>query len=263
MTGPQPTGSKPADAWSGVISYDQLRAPVVRHVAQLMAAAAMTAPKSGGQLLVAGSPVFMETVVVDDRAILHQLAGWMRARGAERREPIWFRDADATEAIDGVLFVGLVNPYPPNYDCGACGYATCAEFLHATKQLRADSDELEFTGPTCNLRDIDLGIAVGSAARTAAVHCVDCRCQTRIAVAARKLGVITAELAVGLSLSLTHKAVAFDRRMPEIDFDTLEPTAGTGLQPIGIPGAVRGQGARNKQRARQPVARPRRKPKQT
>src|SRR6266853_1991013 len=61
------------------------------------------------------------------------------------------------------LFVGLLPAwYPPNYDCGACGYATCAVFLHHTKTLRSQSDDLEFTGPVCNLRDVDLGIAVGS-----------------------------------------------------------------------------------------------------
>ena len=89
--------------------------------------------------------------------------------------------------------------------------------MHATKKLRDESDELEFVGPQCNLRDIDLGIAVGSAAKTAAIHSIDSRCQTRIAVAARKLGLIKADIAVALSLSLTHKAVGFDRRMPEID----------------------------------------------
>src|SRR5438067_1952277 len=82
------------------------------------------------------------------------LAAWMRARGKERRETIWFRDADVAEAIDAVLFVGLADWYPPNYDCGACGHATCAEFLHTTAQLRADAAELEFAGPHCNLRDI-------------------------------------------------------------------------------------------------------------
>ncbi len=80
------------------------------------------------------------------------------------------RDAEVVEAIDAVLFVGMADWYPPNYDCDACGYATCAEFLHATKALRDESAELEFAGPTCNLRDIDLGIAVGSAAKTAAIH---------------------------------------------------------------------------------------------
>jgi hypothetical protein len=37
---------------------------------------------------------------------------------------------------------------------------------------------------------LPLCIAVGSAAKTAAIHSIDCRCQTRVAVAARKLGVI-------------------------------------------------------------------------
>ena len=164
-----------------------------------------------------------------------QLAGWLRARGKERREAIWFRDADVAEAVDAVLFVGLADWYPPNYDCGACGYATCAEFLHATKPLRDDSHDLEFVGPTCNLRDIDLGIAVGSAAKTAAIHSIDCRCQTRVAVAARKLGIIRADIAVALSLSLTHKAVGFDRKIGEVDFDALDLPS-TGTLPFGVEG---------------------------
>jgi len=32
----------------------------------------------------------------------------MRARGKERRERIWFRDAEAAEAVDAILFVGLL-----------------------------------------------------------------------------------------------------------------------------------------------------------
>jgi uncharacterized ferredoxin-like protein len=234
------------------LDYDGIRADAVRQVAKLMAAAAITAPKSGGQLFLQGKHLFIETVIVDDNATLHQLARWLRARGKERREAIWFRDADVAEAIDAVLFVGLADWYPPNYDCGACGYATCAEFLHATKALRDDSHDLEFAGPTCNLRDIDLGIAVGSAAKTAAIHSIDCRCQTRIAVAARKLGVIHADIAVALSLSLTHKAVGFDRKIGEVDFDALDLPA-TGTLPIGIEGATRADGAGNRQQPRTPI----------
>ncbi len=247
-------GAAPSANGAEPIEFADLREPVVRQVGQLMAAAAMTAPKSGGQLLAAGAPTFLETTLVHDRATLTALADWMRARGAERREAIWFRDADAAQALDGVLFVGLLNPYPPGYDCGACGYATCAEFLHATKQLRAGSADLEFTGPTCTLRGVDLGVAVGSAARTGALHCVDSRCQTRIAVAARKLHLIRADLAVALSLSLTHKAITFDRRMPDIDYDLLDLPA-TGTLPLGVPGAPRADGARNKQQPRTATAR--------
>lgn len=235
------------------LNYDTLRADTVRHVAQLMAAAAITAPKSGGQLFNAGKHLFIETVIVDDRETLHSLAEWMRGRGAERRENIWFRDAEAADLIDAVLFVGLKDWYPPNYDCGACGYATCAEFLHATKPLRDNSADLEFAGPQCNLRDIDLGIAVGSAAKTASINNIDCRCQTRIAVAARHNGIIEADIAIALSLSMTHKAIGFDRKMPAIDdFDAVDHEP-TGLQPIGAEGAPRADGARNRQIPRDPI----------
>lgn len=108
------------------------------------------------------------------------------------------------------------------------------------------------TGPTCNLRDVDLGIAVGSAAKTAALHSIDCRCQTRVAVAARKLGVIEAELAVALSLSMTHKSIGFDRPMPAVDFDALDLPS-TETLPVAVPGASRYGGARNRQQSRRPI----------
>lgn len=232
------------------ITYDDLRVETVVQVAKLMAASAITAPRSGGQLMLKGKPNFFETIIIDDREILSELSKWMRRRGKERRENIWFRDADVADAIDAVLFIGLKDWYPPNYDCGACGFATCAEFLHATKKIRDDSDELEFKGPTCNLRNIDLGVAVGSAAKTAAIHSIDCRCQTRIAVAARKLGVIESDIAIALTLSLTQKAVGFDRKMPEIDFDGLD-LASTNTLPVGFAGArLDGDGARNRQKPR-------------
>lgn len=218
-------------------SIDDVRANVVRTVGQLCAAAAVTAPKSGGQLFLKGKPLFIETVFIDDRATLDRLAEWMRARGVERRQEIWFRDAALAERLDAVLFIGLKDWYPPIYDCGACGYATCAEFMEATRRQRSDSEAFEFVGPHCNLRDIDLGIAVGSAAKLASLHNVDTRCQTRIAVAARKLGLIQSDVAVALSMSVTHKNPGFDSRMPSVDFaatDTHAP-APTGTLPVKTP----------------------------
>ena len=239
------------------LTYDDVRQETVRQVARLMVAAAVTAPKSGGQLFLRGAHLFIETVIVDDEQTLRSLATWMRARGRERQEAIWFRDAELAETLDCVVFIGLKDWYPPVYDCGACGYATCAEFMDATKQLRDDSEPFEFKGPQCNLRDIDLGIAVGSAAKTASVNNVDCRCQTRIAVAARKTGLIDADVAVALSLSLTHKSLGFDRAMPAVDFEAPElrdlPLTHT-LPTATDTGARAGGGHRQ-----QPVTRPRRK----
>jgi uncharacterized ferredoxin-like protein len=218
-------------------SIDEAKGEVVRSVARLCAAAAVTAPKSGGQLFLRGKPLFIETVFVDEREALRRLADWMRQRGRERRQGIWLRDAALAERLDGVLFIGLKDWYPPIYDCGACGFATCAEFTEATRQRRAESDVFEFKGPQCNLRDIDLGIAVGAAAKAASLYSVDTRCQTRIAVAARKLGLIQAEVAVALSMTVTHKNPGFDARMPAADFDAPEamPAAPTGTMPVKTP----------------------------
>jgi uncharacterized ferredoxin-like protein len=197
----------------------------LRQVAQLCAVAAMTAPKSGGQLFVKGAKPFIETVIVEERDMLKRLADWLRARGTKLQDPIWFRDADTAEKLDLVLFIGLAKWYPPLYDCGACGYATCAEFLRAAPAHRTEAaDDWEFPGPICQLRCIDLGIAVGSAAKTASLNNIDARCQTRIAAAARHLGVIQADLAVALSMSVSHKNIFFDKKMPDVNFD-LQPSA--------------------------------------
>src|ERR1043165_3036964 len=192
----------------------------VRTVAKLCAAAAMTAPKSGGQLFLKGAHPFIETVIVEDKATLKRLAHWLRERGQKLREPIWFRDADSAEKTDMVLFIGLAQWYPPQYDCGACGYPTCAEFSKAAPTYREPgTEDWEFPGPICQIRCIDLGIAVGSAAKIASMNNIDTRCQTRIAAAARHLGVIQADLAVALSMSVSHKNVFFDKKMPEVNFD--------------------------------------------
>lgn len=191
----------------------------LRHVAQLCAVAAMTAPKSGGQLFLKGSKPFIETVIVEERDTLKRLADWLRVRGTKLKDPIWFRDADTAEKLDLVLFIGLAKWYPPLYDCGACGYATCAEFLRAAPAYRSEgSADWEFPGPICQLRCIDLGIAVGSAAKIASLNNVDARCQTRIAAAARHLHVIEADLAVALSMSVSHKNIFFDKKMPDVNF---------------------------------------------
>ena len=141
--------------------------------------------------------------------------------GTKLKSPIFFRDADAAEKVDLILFIGLKKWYPPMYDCGACGYGTCNEFLRdAPTHHKEGSEDWEFLGPICQLRCVDLGIAVGSAAKLASMNSVDTRCQTRVAAAARHLGIIESDLAVALSMSVSHKNIFFDKKIPQIDFET-------------------------------------------
>jgi hypothetical protein len=51
---------------------------------------------------------------------------------------------------------------------------------------------------------------------------------------------------------MTHKAIGFDRRMPDVDFDALD-MSGTNTLPVGVEGAARAGGARNRQQARRPI----------
>ena len=220
---------------------------VVGNVARFCAVAAVTAPKSGGQLFLKGSKPFIETVIVDDKETLRRLAQWLRERGTKLKNPIFFRDADTTEKVDLILFIGLRKWYPPMYDCGACGYGTCNEFLRAAPAHHGgESEDWEFLGPICQVRCVDLGIAVGSAAKLASIYNVDTRCQTRVAGAARHLGIIESDFAVALGMSVTHKNIFFDRKVPEVDFSN--PSLG---QSSGSPGrgargssSVRGRPAR-------------------
>lgn len=196
----------------------------IRQVARLCAVAAVTAPKSGGALFLKGSKPFIETVIVEEKETLSRLAEWMRARGNQHKAPLWFRDADTAEKLDIVLFIGLNKWYPPVYDCGACGYATCAEFLGAAPAHKKTegSEDWEFAGPICQMRAVDLGIAVGSAAKTASMNNIDARCQTRIASAARHLKIIESDFAVALSMSVTHKNIFFDKPAVPVNFDEEE-----------------------------------------
>jgi hypothetical protein len=144
-----------------------------------MAAAAITAPKSGGQLFLAGRPAFLATVIIDDPAARAELANWLRGRGKERRETIWFARRRGRRSRRSL------SVHRPGTELVPTQLRLRRLRLRHLRRVSAglerppqQSDELEFTGSTCNLRDIDLGIAVGSAARTAAMHFIDCRCQT-------------------------------------------------------------------------------------
>src|SRR3989442_13956884 len=103
------------------VGHEEIRAETVMQAARTMAGAAMTAPKSGGMLFLKGSPVFLETVIVDDRQTRKRLADWMRARGKERRETKWVRAAEGAQAGGACPFGGAAHRSLPTSDSWAAG----------------------------------------------------------------------------------------------------------------------------------------------
>ncbi|MEM4659794.1 MAG: ferredoxin domain-containing protein, partial [Sulfolobales archaeon] len=61
---------------------------------------------------------------------------------------------------------------------------------------------------------VNLGIAVGSAVKTASILNVDNRVMFTIGVAAKKLNLIDADVVLGIPLSATSKNIYFDRVWP-------------------------------------------------
>jgi uncharacterized ferredoxin-like protein len=64
------------------------------------------------------------------------------------------------------------------------------------------------------MRMMDIGVALASAAKTASLMNVDNRVQQRVAAAARALGYIKAEVAMGIPVSVSGKSIYYDRSTP-------------------------------------------------
>ncbi|MGW8303296.1 MAG: ferredoxin domain-containing protein [Desulfobacterales bacterium] len=169
----------------------------IEMVAQLMAISATTAPKSKGEN-------FVKTRVLKGK-VLRELADAMMAYGQRTKKKDFDRDSKNVAASDAVLLVGIKRPGVLGLDCGACGFADCKTFQQQKKQSS------EFIGPTCAFRLLDMGIALGSAVKTASMLNVDNRIMYRIGVAVREMDLVDWEFVIGIPLSVTGKSIYFDR----------------------------------------------------
>lgn len=166
-------------------------------VGELMAVSARTAPKAAGL-----DYIEIELITGVD---VKRLAEGMVTYGVESGKKNFDRDAKGVGASPAVLLLGLRKAPGIGLNCGACGFATCAELAAAHKPLS------EFAGPNCAWKMQDLGIALGSAVKTASIHNVDNRIMYRIGVVARKLGMMDADTVIGVPLTATGKSPFFDR----------------------------------------------------
>ncbi|RJQ43726.1 MAG: hypothetical protein C4538_11630 [Nitrospiraceae bacterium] len=173
--------------------------------ANFMAASARTAPKAGGK-------DFLEIVVITKDEDLKKIAEAMKEYAPKStNEAYWMRDASNIENSQALLLIGLSKPVTAGYDCGGCGYQTCAEFA---KNRQMKEKEMGYTGPHCVMRMIDIGVALSSAAKTASLLNVDNRVQQRVGAAAKALSFIKGEVVMGIPVSITGKSIYYDRQTP-------------------------------------------------
>ncbi len=168
----------------------------LRVAADLMDIAARTAPKSAGQ-------DYVVVHIVEGDAI-KELADKMIEYGKRTGKKNFDRDGKNVAASEAVVLIGIKDAKSVNLDCGACGSETCEGLL-------INSHEGEFRGPQCAFRLLDMGIALGSAVKTASLLNIDNRIMYRAGVAAREMGLIDADFVMGIPLSATGKSIYFDR----------------------------------------------------
>ena len=160
-------------------------------IANYMAISARTAPKAKG----------VDNIVIK---ILHGdelqgIADKMEETGEKTARPKTFsRDAECVRKSTCMLLLG--TRYGTfGLDCGFCGFKKCDEALSH--------------GATCAYNSGDLGIAVGSAADTAARFHVDNRILYTAGYTAIKHGLFGQDIrmALGIPMSATGKNPFFDR----------------------------------------------------
>lgn len=182
-----------------IIESGNAESEAILEVAKLMLVAARTAPKSGGVDDILTLIVFGEK----KDAIADKMEEIAEERGIEG----FRRDAGNVRGSEAVVLIGVRGNKSFGLNCGACGYMNCIEFNEVQKGFGED-----FLGPTCLFKALDLGIALGSAVKTASVLNVDSRIMYRVGTAALKLSLLSeASVVMGIPVSVKGKSIYFDR----------------------------------------------------
>jgi len=169
---------------------------MLEQVGELMAIAARTAPKSGGS-----DYVHIQVIKGND---VQKIGEGMIQYGQEKNIPGFVRDGKNVVASEVLVLIGIKDAAVMNLNCGACGHDNCQELQMVEKS--------DFKGPQCMFRLLDLGIALGSAVKTASLLNVDNRIMYRVGVLARKMGYTQDDVVMGIPLSAQGKNIYFDRK---------------------------------------------------
>jgi len=173
----------------------------VKSVAGLMALAARTAPKACGL-----DSIKVEILTGKD---LKTLGDRMISAAKETGMDFLRINGEQVKASDATLLIGVEGTKTLGINCGGCGYSSCADMIKAQKAKKSRNSA--YAGPNCVLKISDLGIAVGSAAKTAQIHNVDNRIMYTAGFVAMKAGHLKGcSVAYGIPLRASGKNIFFD-----------------------------------------------------
>jgi len=175
-----------------MIDYPEAQRDAVKDIAEFMAVASRTAPKTRAR-------DNLEIIIIESQPERESLAKKMREIASRDNRPSCERDADNIKDSPYILIVGTSSEQL-GLNCGFCGFPTC--------------EKLKETGGVCAYNSMDLGIALGSAVSLAANMRVDNRVMYSLGLAAMELKLFSGNIvqAIGIPLSATGKNPFFDRK---------------------------------------------------
>lgn len=163
----------------------------VLHVADLMVAAAHTAPKGGGK-----DKIITAILTGEEK---DALAAEMYKAAEEYGQDFMKRDAGNVKRSQCVVLIAA-RPMPSALDhCSMCGFENCSE--------------LQKSGANCTITITDLGIAIGSAVSIAANFRIDNRVMYSVGRGAVRMNIFPngVKVCYGIPLSIGSKSIFFDR----------------------------------------------------
>ncbi|MEM4028071.1 MAG: DUF2148 domain-containing protein [Desulfurococcus sp.] len=168
----------------GLITEQEAFKKAVETVASLMLASAKTAPKARGIDNIVSA-------IITEKQELEALAEYMK-KLAEKYGAFFERDAENVLNSDAVVLIGC----------------------KITRLNLAKPEKWVLDADTIN-SIVNLGIALGSAVKTASLLNIDNRIMYSIGVAAQELGLIDTDIVYGIPLSVKGKNIYFDRKFPK------------------------------------------------
>ncbi len=172
-------------------SESQAQEDALLQVANLMVAAAKTAPKGcGADKLV---------VCILSGKEKEELSQEMVRIGKDTQRDFFLRDAGNVKAAHCIVLLGVKDIPLGLPSCGYCGFPNCGESKKA--------------GSHCAFNVTDLGIALGSAVSIAADHRIDNRIMYSAGVGALSLNFLgpNVKIAYGVPLAVSSKSPFYDR----------------------------------------------------
>lgn len=169
----------------------------IKAAAGLIEIAAITAPKGKGV-----DDIITKTIYKGSKEH-NELVEKMKEYGEKKGLKFFLRDSKNTLDSDAVMLISVKAQPPLGLNCGMCGY-DCTT-IPEKKKIN------DYFAPVCAFALVDLGIALGSASKTAQILNLDNRIMYSIGATAVEMGLIDGDVVMGIPLSVSSKNIYFDR----------------------------------------------------